>query len=63
MPPTTDLLIATWQAETARALGVHKHTVQDWRQGRMNPQPGGVGGIVRVALQRVTEIQRLLTLL
>jgi len=45
-----------WQSEMARALGVHKDTVQDWKQGRMNPRPGVWEDLREIAGNRLVEI-------
>ena len=38
----------------------HKDTVQDWRQGRMNPRPGVWDELREIAKQRIAEIEAVL---
>ena len=59
-----DLIIRTgealwgdrWQTQMAGALGVHKDTVQDWRQGKAQPRPGVYIDLLRVALERAADL-------
>lgn len=45
-----------WQAEMARAIGVHKDTVRDWRQGCSTPRPGVYTDLLRIAVERAAAI-------
>ncbi len=45
-----------WQTQMAGALGVHKDTVQDWRQGKARPRPGVYIDLLRVAVERTAEL-------
>jgi hypothetical protein len=52
-----------WQADMARALGVHRDTVQDWRQGRSEPRPGVYAELLRVAAERREAVGDVVALL
>ncbi len=45
-----------WQGEMARVLGIHRDTVQDWRQGRRQPNPGVWRDLRRIAVDRQRDI-------
>ena len=45
-----------WQAPLARALGVSKSTVQDWRQGRAAPRARIYAEMLEIAESRQAEI-------
>jgi DNA-binding XRE family transcriptional regulator len=45
-----------WQAQMSREIGVHKQTVQDWRQGKQNPRPGVYVDLMRIAVERQAEL-------
>ena len=49
-----------WQADMAKALGVHKDTVQDWRQNRYSPRPGVIEDLRQIAKARLAKIKALL---
>ncbi len=49
-----------WQAEMARALGVNRDTVQDWRQGRYSPRAEIIEELRGIAKARLAEIKALL---
>jgi len=49
-----------WQAEMARALGVHRDTVQDWRQQRSRPRPEIYLELREVLKQRGIEVGAIL---
>ena len=50
-----------WQAEMARCLGVHRDTVQDWRQGRYQPKSGVLDELRHLARWRIQELEKLLS--
>lgn len=52
-----------WQSEMARALGVSKTTVQDWRQGRNAPRPGVWADLSRIADERHGELAQIAEML
>lgn len=53
--------ITGWsQPEMARRIGVHKHTVQDWLQGRQRPRPGVYVDLHRELIQMQQQIDVLL---
>lgn len=45
-----------WQSDMARALGVHKDTVQDWRQERAEPRPGVFIDLSRIVDERIDRL-------
>jgi hypothetical protein len=49
-----------WQSEMARALSVHRDTVQDWRQGRYSPKPEIIEELRQIARARLAELKALL---
>ncbi len=53
----------SWQSPMARALGVHKDTVQDWRQGQTAPRPGIYVDLLRLTVERQVELDDLVEML
>lgn len=45
-----------WQSDMARALGVHKDTVQDWRQERAEPRLGVFIDLGRIVDERIARL-------
>jgi hypothetical protein len=64
MSPENELVIETgkalwgeqWQAPMARALEVHKDTVQDWKRDRFKPRPTVFAELFRLAAERQAEL-------
>lgn len=53
--------ITGWsRADLARRLGVHKQTVQDWAQGRMEPRGGVYVDLHRELIEMQQQIDVLL---
>ena len=52
-----------WQSEMARALGVSKTSVQDWRQGRNAPRPGVWADLARIVEERLAGMAEVAELL
>lgn len=48
------------QVELGQRIGVHKQTVQDWLQERMQPRPGVYTDLHRELLQMQQQIDALL---
>ena len=47
-----------WQSEMARALGVSRDTVQDWRQCRKSPRPGVYAELLKLAQSRQGDVSK-----
>lgn len=52
-----------WQMPMARALGVHRDTVQDWRQGKARPRQHIYGNLRQIAAERSEEISSVIAAL
>ena len=49
----------SWQAPMARALGVNKSTVQDWKQGHTVPKAGVWKELTNMIRERIVVLKRL----